>query len=297
MSTERRKIGHYTLEMVLDEEHIFKPDMFKDFLNNLFSLPCEERLENIRQQNKALLLQDVSETQTAGMDIVNIIFSSCKYNHAPDYMSSKNGNIRATAKRKEEGEQELTHLSIWLTEKEGYIVIEERKSGVSIGTIEKYLSSWFLKYQEKKEIKRKYKFVISIVPQGDFITILNKSERVCSAELFVDKELLGSDYLSFANIPTSLRNELTLNVMPIRGQSIDRSIIAQAFNKLLADNVRIKRIRIRIKDEEGVSAIVDTLYGKRKNEVTVDLNSNGTVNSTSMFQALKGVLAGDVYES
>lgn len=297
MSIERRKIGHYTLEMVSEEEHCFKPTLFKEFLYDLLNIPKDERLENIRQQNKALLLQDVSETTTsAGMNIVNIVFGSCKYNHAPDYMSSENGNIRATTKQKEEGEQELTHLSIWITEQEGYVVIEERKSGVTIGTIEKYLSTWFLCYQKKKEMDSKYKLEIMIVPQDDFLTMLNKCERVCSAELYVDKELLGSDYLNFAGIPSSVRNELTLNVMPIRGKSIDRSMISQAFNMIFSGSSKIKRIRIRIKDDEGVLTIVDSLHGKRKNEVKVELNDNGTVNSTSMFQALKGVLTGDVYE-
>lgn len=30
MSIERRKIGHYTLEMVSEEEHCFKPTLFKE---------------------------------------------------------------------------------------------------------------------------------------------------------------------------------------------------------------------------------------------------------------------------
>lgn len=294
MSTERRKIGHYAIEMIDEkDQHCFLPQVFRDFLFNLSNKPRNTRLENAPTENKAILLEGVSETFTVGgLHILNVQFASCKYNHAPDYMSSKSGRIRATSKQKEEGEQELTHFSINLTDEEGYILFEERRSGVSLGRVEKYLTKWFLQYQREENLTPLYKFEISYVPQDDFLQMLKRSEKVCSAELFVDKKILGSDFLEFANISTSIRDELILNISPVRGKPIEKSLITQALSKLNGNTNAIKRIRIRIKDEDGINTVVDTIHGKRKNEVTVELRENGTVNSDSMFGALEEAFTG-----
>ena len=272
-------------------DSLFNADLFKEFLTEYVSEPKERRIERIRSSNKALLLSYVSgNLGSNGKYILNVAFTSCKYNHAPDYMSSIDGSERATSKQRDEGEEELTHFSLELREKEAYVVFEERRSGVSIGIVTKYLSKRFIAFQKDKGFEKQYGLVYLVVAHDDFLSMVNRSERVSSAELYVDKTILGGEFLQFANIPQTIRDELVLVMLPERRHTIDKGIIREALEKLSAERSRISRIRIKIKDEDGTVSLIDTLIGKRKNEVTVSLNPNGVVNSQSMFNQLQEVL-------
>ena len=291
MSTENRKIGHYAIVMSFDGTETFDSQRFKNFLMELINLPRSERLENMRKYNKALLISHVSEVQSrAHNTILNVAFTSCKYNHAPDYMSSIDGAERATSKHREEGEQELTHFSIELKDNEGYAVFEERKSGVSIGIVLHYLNTRFYVYQSNNGLTPRYTLEYSLVPHDDFLDIVDRSERICNAELFVDKEILGSDFLNFSGYTTEIKDELSLFVLPRRNRSVDKPLIRQIVDGINRRTGRVSRVRIKVKDDDGVTYLIDTLNGKRKNEIVVDLNENGVVNSESIFRALVGVL-------
>ena len=294
MSLEKRKIGHYTIEMTDGENSCFDSQLLKDFLFDLVSTSRAERLVNNRKQNKALLLYNVSEDITSqDRHIINVTFVSCKYNHAPDYMSSTDGTERATIKRTDEGEEELTHFSIELRSNEGYIVFEERRSGVSIGTVMKYLGEKFADYQNKIEAVKNYSIQYFVIAHEDFMTKINTCSRICSAELYTDKDILGDEFVDFAGLSGTLKEELIISMMPQRGQTINRRLIDRIHQTITRRAGRISRMRVKIKDDEGVIAILDTLNGKRKDEVTVDLNANGTVNSNSIFRALKEVITGN----
>ncbi|MFE9079836.1 hypothetical protein [Bacillus mobilis] len=85
--------------------------------------------------------------------VIEIIFKSCKYNHSPDYMSRVDGTVRPSNKQLDEGEKELTHLCMKVSTLETEVILEERRSGVTINEIAKYINRCIRLYNGQKQLQ------------------------------------------------------------------------------------------------------------------------------------------------
>ena len=61
MSSEKRRITHYSLEMVTGAQYKFDAELFRNYIYALMEKPREERIENLQKQNKALLISSVDD--------------------------------------------------------------------------------------------------------------------------------------------------------------------------------------------------------------------------------------------
>lgn len=300
MSTDNKKIGYWSLDFqTKNADHFFEKKIFLDFLNYMKELPLDNKIYDDTANNKAIVLDSITEIKRKGKStIYNILFKSCKYNHVADYMSSKNGQERPSEKRLDEGEKELTHLCLRLDDSEAYVVLEERKSGVSMTKVGSYFhrhfKTFFKAYLESlnlnKKERKKYAGIslqVGKVLPDSFLDALNSASRIKTAELYVEREVLGSDYLNIMHLDNSIRNELVLIAKSQKGETLRKSSILDTFFKIGSKDTVIRRIRLYGEDAHSMNIVIDTLNGKRKDYVTVELTANGIVDSTSMFAKLK----------
>ena len=122
-------------------------------------------------------------------NIFKLIYKSGKYNHSPNYISRLDGQERLSDKDLDEGECEKTHILI--DANTSSLIIESRRSGVSASSIVKHINSFikdrsinFNKIKVVKELKE------------DFLSNIQALDRIQSVVLFVEKEIIGSDYLN-----------------------------------------------------------------------------------------------------
>ena len=231
------------------------------------SLPDENKLFRDEKNNKAVALSSVRDETKQGLHLYKIIFKSCKYNHSPDYMSSTDGSERPTDKQLHEGDKELTHMCMRI---DGNEVFEERRNGVTIGGVIKYFNKLLHTFLAQEGIPDDFYLWASIIPPEDFLTALESADRVSIAELFVEKKVLGSGYLG--------------------RQSLPKRALKQTFLSLTTEGSQVSRIRLYGKDINKMSVIIDSLKGKRVEEVTVDLTPNGVVDSYSIFAKIEEVM-------
>lgn len=62
------------------------------------------------------------------------------------------------------------------------------------------------------------------------------------------------------------------------------------FFGLATEGTRVRRIRLRGRDYNNMSVIIDSLNAKKKDEVFVELMPNGIVNTASIFQKMEEAL-------
>lgn len=290
MSTRRRKLGFHSIEFLFGKEREFDGDMFADFLSFVSQLPDSEKLLNDQKNNRAIAIQNIREDIYNGKKYFKIIFKTCKYNHSPDYMSSVDGSERPTDKRLHEGDRELTHLCIRVDNDEGYSVLEERKNGITMGGIVSYLNRLFFEYAKRVNMAEGRSLVSYLIPHDNFLEELKRMEKISIAEIFVDRRTLGSDFRELATLDEDCQDIYEMRIKALKGKSLKKAPFERLFNRLASEATTTKRIRLRGKDIDGMSVMIDSLKQKKIEEVEVDLRRDGTVDSYSLFALIDEIL-------
>ena len=140
MSTQKRKLSYFGIDFLSGENHRFDPALFCDFLAYLDALSTQDKLFNDEKTKKAVAVDRMLNETKSGLHLYKIVFKSCKYNHSPDYMSSRDGSERISDKRIDEGDKELTHMCMRIDGHEAYTIFEERRNGVTIGGVISYFN-------------------------------------------------------------------------------------------------------------------------------------------------------------
>ena len=290
MSQQKRKLGYWSIEFAYGDDVFFDRELFVGFLEYLSKLDSKSCLQRDTKNNKAIAVDKIWKTSIQGATTFEIRFKSCKYNHCPNYMSSTDGSERETDKQLYEGDKEVTHFCMRVDANEVICVVEERKSGVAFGTAIRYLNEKFQVYLRQQEREEGIILFGSAVPSQDFLTALDATERITIAELFVDKEVVGSNYLGLVDIDASVREDIVMTLKAKPKESLAKSAAKKAYFGLTTEGTRVKRIRLRGRDYNNMSVIIDSLNATKKDEVFVELMENGIVNTASMFQKMEEAL-------
>lgn len=290
MSLQKRKLGYWSIEFAHGDNEFFDRDLFAGFMTYLSGLDTQSRLQRDSKNNKAIAIDRIWETEIQGASAYEVRFKSCKYNHSPDYMSSTDGSERPTEKQLYEGDKEVTHICMRIDALEVMCVVEERRSGVTFGAVIRYLNDKLRNYLRQENRDEGIILIGSIVPPQDFLAALESTERITIAELFVDKEVMGTGYLGFLEIDASTREEVVMTVKSKPKQSIAKRAAREAYFGLATEGTQVRRIRLRGRDYNNMSVIIDSLNAKKKDEVFVELMPNGIVNTSSIFQKMEEAL-------
>ena len=290
MSVQKRKLGYWSIDFLSGDTHSFDYNLFCDFLGYISSLTTDKRLFKDEKNNKAVAIAQISDETKEGIRLFKLIFKSCKYNHSPDYMSSEDGSERPTDKQLYEGDKELTHMYMRVSGGDAYTVFEERRNGVTMGGVIKYFNRLFKEFLIQRGIEPDFYLWASVIPQEDFLTALNTADRVTIAELFVEKDVLGSGFLNVMDIDDNSQEDLVMTIKAKPRQTIGKRAIKQTFLSLATEGTVVKRIRLFGKDINKMSVMIDSLNGKKLDEVTVNLTDKGIVDSVSIFSKIEEVL-------
>lgn len=290
MSLQKRKLSYWSIDFQSGDNHIFDVALFCRFLAYISGLPDEDRLFRDEKNNKAVALERISDEKKQGIHLIKIIFKSCKYNHSPDYMSSTDGSDRPTDKQLHEGDKELTHMCMRIDGNEAYTIFEQRKNGVTIGGVIRYLNRLFKNFLDQESISDTIYLWASIIPPESFLVSLDAAVRISIAEMFVDKKVLGSDYLGLMDIDCNSQDEIVMMLKSKPRESLPKRAMKKAFNSLATEGTELKRIRLRGKDINKMDVMIDSLEGKKIDEVAVNLTSTGVVDSHSIFAKFEELL-------
>ncbi|MFE5321656.1 hypothetical protein ACFQ88_23410 [Paenibacillus sp. NPDC056579] len=293
MSTQDRKIGFYGLqfEKYNDRELFFDRVLFKDFIENVLLRPTNEQMINIHRHNKAITIDKYAITEYYADFLIRIVYKSCKYNHNPDYMSSLDGTERESDKKPFEGEKEKTHLCIRISTYEAELILEERRSGVSINEIVNYLNKMLRKYLINKNLPKNFKIKYGIVPSKNFLEILKTMKDVKIAELHTNKFMIGSEAMNLLeHEDKSMKDDIVITMKAFAKESLLKRNISKLYSSLTTTQSKISRIRLYGHDQEGKFIRLDTDNSRKMQYIEVSLDANGTVNTDSIFEKMYALL-------
>lgn len=288
MSQPLRKIGFYSIKLCDkgDESKIHSPEELKRIIKSIGGLSKNARRMDIGNTNKFYFLKDI-KTKT---DIQNIIFESAKYNHRPPLIDKDTLDERDSPKKLTEGELEKTHLALRYLNDEIVALLEERKSGLTIHRITEYIDTFGQNHSLTPSQELPFHLRVSVIGKKDFLSHIEKLRRAIQLDASLSKQLLGSEFLEYADKTEEAKETMTLTIKAQRNKSL-KELIKQFLKRHLEDKTKIKKIRVTGISEEGTKVVFDTDIIRKLESVPAEIDTTtGVVESDKLFNELNKVL-------
>lgn len=285
MSINKRKIGFYSLQIrEIKTDRIVDPTILKNIIISIAGLPKNQRILEFKSKNKFHMLF----SQKFDINNHNIIFASAKYNHRPPLIDKNTAGLRDNPKFIYEGEQENTHIALKYLKDEIVLLLEERTVGITIKNLAYYLSYFLNRINSANNSK--YQIEYSLIPKEDFQKEFEKLKKVKVCEVHVTKQILGSEFLDFAERTETIKNDIVITIKPIKGMSI-KNPSSNIVKKYFGKDKKINKIRILGESKSGNKVLLDTEVIKMIEYVEVDINEvTGIINSDNIFPKINNIL-------
>lgn len=295
MSTNKRKIGLYSLKIYNRNKSQLKDDQLVRYFNTLIRFISaknfEEKKGKIEYSNKfyyvsyhSIMSHNVWAYLTG--EPIFIIFESAKVGHRPDLIDEVTGIKRENPKTYNEGEDEITHIAFKYKPDEIIFAIEERKVGVTIGQIVKYFNKYILQFP----IKKHYDIIYDIIPYDGFLENLEKFKKIQVGTIYISQQDIGSEFLNIAEFGDSVRDTIEVSFKAPVKQSIKHRLVSQWYN-MTGRERKIDRIRLEGKSLDGTNIRLDTDSLRLTKHIDARiLQDTGIVESGNMFNSLNTIL-------
>lgn len=232
----------------------------------------------------------ISEISTEREDVASILFKSARHSYRAPLLDRNTVEERENPKTMAEGEQMKTHIVLRNIEGSLIALIESGNNLMTGNNIVDYLNWGLSLYNaslDDEEDAFDGTFSLEMMPRDDFREVLNSMSRVTCASIFVDKVILGSSVLNFAEPSESMQEDIVLQIKANRRESILDSLyhIVDRYN---SNSSNIRRIRVVGRTGNNNETIIDTGFIVKKEYVEVSQNSDtGEYSTVEMFSAIK----------
>ena len=153
-----------------------------------------------------------------------------------------------------------------------------------------YLNKMTKRFVEDKKLSKNFSIHNSIIPSVDFETGLKKTHTISNMEIFVEKKIIGTEYLNFMDFDSNTQDDLTISIKAKPRKTLSVKNVLNVFRKISSEDEMVKRVRIRGRDANKMGVLLDSMNGKKVDEITVDLKENGVVDSYSFFSKVEELL-------
>lgn len=259
-------------------------DSFSRLLSYITAKNLTDRKKDIKTSEKVVWLDSYEDLKNGNY---NIIFKSAKYNHVRNEIDTETMTELGTRKRKQDGDEEKTHLCIRYNAGEYRLltVHESNHYGVTLNCIVDYLNTQFVSYNEDTDDKYHYSISYEIMPGEDFLSSIKKAKTMSILKLVVCKEDIKDDFMMFAG-RNDIADEVEICLKRPKGakkfpENLIKAYFDNSQNKVTG---KIKKVTIKGTNSFGQFE-VDTELMKMKHYLSVSAEMvTNEVNSSDFFE-------------
>jgi len=283
MATKLRKIGFYYLTISNDEiEPISALNRILDYINNLNKV---DRKITISGKKFGLLDNINSNNQRTKH---KLIFKSATHSFRPPLIDKNTVDERESPKTIDEGEIQKTHFIAKTINGDIIIVLEKTQSGLSMKQVVKYLNNFVIGLDLDEEDDFSFKY--EIIAKDDFLEEINGLDRVVSADVYVEKQVLGGDALRFSDRTDTVQHEIVVSVKAERMSSI-KEFVRDAFSVLNNGERSVTRISLVGRNDENNIIKINTDLIERQEYINPTINEvTGEILSSEIFVEMNSVI-------
>ena len=193
----KRRIGFFYLHCEAGEETLNIEENILRVVRFISSKPNRAKKKDISDDRFCFLDRFEYDEDR---NLLKILFKSARHSYRAPLINRNTVESRDNPKTREEGEQVKTHLLIKFINGDAIVFIETGRSILTLKIICEYLNTFVSVYNNshrREHIDGTFDF--DIIPRDDFREVLDNMHRVVFAEVYIDKQILGSDSLNFSN--------------------------------------------------------------------------------------------------
>lgn len=281
----QRRIGFFYL-------HCMEGENTLDITENLLKV-----LRFISGQSNRAKKKDISDDRFCFLDsfeydenkhLLKILFKSARHSYRAPLINRNTVESRENPKTREEGEQVKTHLLIKFVNGDAIVFLETGKSILTLKIISDYFNTFVSVYNNSHRRERiNGLFHFEIIPRDNFREVLDNMQRVVFAEVFIDKQVLGSDALNFSNRLEYVQENIIIGLKTEKKESIKHTI-CDVLAKMSGGRTDIKRVRVKGKMSDSSESVIDTDFIIKKEYVDAQQDEEtGEYNTQYMFSQLE----------
>lgn len=277
MARKKRKVTFYylTTEEGQDIQEIFNTVLA--YINDLE--PLDKRRNIVG--NKFGFLYSINTNHDN--DKHKLVFKSATNRFRPPLLNKETVSERDSPKTMDEGETHKTHILTKFINGDLILISEKYRDGLTIKQIVDYLNSFAISLELPL-------LNFETIAKDDFLEELDNLERITSAEVFVDKQLLGSAALNYSERINSVKHDVIINVKAKNRQSIT-NFARDAFAKLNGREQAINRIRVTGKNHENNLVMLNTDRIERQEWVAPEFNEvTGEIITTELIRDMEAII-------
>jgi hypothetical protein len=281
-----KTIVHYSLKLVSkkDNSEISPDHIRKCFL--AISKTVNTSIELDDSANKKFHF--LCNLKEHGSNIVYGYFKSAKYDYRPPLIEKGTHEERVSPKKTTEGELEKTHFAIRVDTEDALLLLEQKRSGISITSFVKYINKFIV------NVINGYRVEAGLSVSGNFETKLGDLSRAMVVEIYVPHVMVTDSFGNKKISTNDVKNEAKITYSAVKKTSIKDT--AKSFFDIMRNkkaNYDISRIKIYGKTGSNAQTLLDTDHLKDKSSIKVELDANNQVDSDSMLLALKNAIGGN----
>lgn len=279
MARKKRKIGFYYI--TVNDAAMDLQTCFVNTLSIVNQLPNTDRRRTIIG-SKFGYLDSISSFNNNIRH--QLIFKSATNNFRPPLLDRNTVNERDSPKTINEGETHKTHVVTKSINGDLIMIVETSRDGLSIRQIINYLNSF------SRTIANPYHFHAEMIIKDDFLEELNGLNRVVSAEIHVDKQMLGSDALNYSERINPVKHEIVVSVKAKNRDNI-ADFARDVYGSFTGGNQEIRRIRLTGKSDDNNVVVLNTDRIERQEYVNPEIDdTTGEILSDQLLEEMEVVM-------
>src|SRR5690554_265456 len=281
---------HYWGKNIPDKEKTMPFTEIYDVILYIKKLAKKNKIRDLKGDKFCFLenFKIESDPEAKKMVIYGFI-KSARNQFRPNLINKKTGAERPNPKLLTEDDIQKTHFAILIDENydEVYFIHQHNYYGVTINNILDYFKYFSKEYAKKIDGALNFTLKYYIIPKDDFLEALNAMSRVKIADVYINKQILGSESLNLSNRTVNIKNEIKLSIGAKKRESI-KSFAVDLFNELNGGNKSISKVRVEGKDIRGNDLIIDTSFMNKLDFITVPRNTDtGELMTNQVYAELK----------
>ncbi|OBU22252.1 hypothetical protein CTM88_05970 [Photobacterium aquimaris] len=298
-----KSIGFYHLRVKKLRTPVNDPvfmgvDNFINVINFIRTLPNEERLVDIEMKGRKKF-HFLKAINVITQDCYHLIFSSAKYEYRPPVIDKQTLETKDNPRSMTEGDEELTHVKLYIKKDYVLLLIEERINGITARGITQYFNDFkhiFVTGLKKdfenqpKDIQLllgdkpdgSYRFSTAFVPNNNFTVALHGATKIGLGHIYIEKDLIhGSEFARYSNKMKTYTSDLQIT-LKATDDLID--MLDDYYNEYTKGTSHINRMKVEVYDDLGKKSIIDTELFKLRKTIEVETNIiDGVIISDEMF--------------
>ncbi len=241
------------------------------------------------KDDKFCFIESVDINTSSEGQIISGYFKSARNEFRPNLIDKRTGDERSNPKKITEGDIEKSHFTFKIDKdnNEVYLFFENNYYGLTISNVINYLSHFSKLYLKSKKLPKNFTIIYTIIPGNNFLTELERLNRSKVAEVYFDKQLLGTKALNFSNRTVSLKKDIKLVATAEKGESLTEMVI-DIFNKLNKADSEVTKVRVHGLNDENDPVILDTSFISMNRFLHIDINQEtGELMTSQILLGLK----------